>query len=156
MIRDSAEFSEEDREQFRSGQLRDEWAEKYPQLFDEDDVRIARTQAHYHFYEWFAAVHYYRGKGYLSLVEQYQFPLHQGKRLIITRLMSPDLIRFIETGSAQAPDLLVYAPDYSDWYFCEVKGPGDRLSSKQTRWFLDLEAQSGKEVVVLYLRPKPS
>ena len=33
----------------------------------------------------------------------------------------------------QLPDLLVYAPDRSRFWFAEVKGPGDRLRDVQKR-----------------------
>ena len=31
----------------------------------------------------------------------------------------------------QPPDLLVYTPDYSRFWFAEVKGPGDKLGDAQ-------------------------
>ena len=54
-----------------------------------------------------------------------------------------------EHGRAQGPDLLVYARDFSDWFFCEVKGPGDRLHPEQKRKFEALAAASGKPVRLL-------
>jgi hypothetical protein len=36
------------------GQLSGQWYAQYPSLFDKQDLRMARTQSRYHFYEWFA------------------------------------------------------------------------------------------------------
>jgi hypothetical protein len=148
------EFDPKERESFRIGDLREEWTRTYPQLFDKDDVRIARTQPNYHFYEWFAAVYIYKQTGELSLVEQYQFPSHRRKRFVVAQLMSPTLVRFIETASTQAPDLLVYADDFSGWYFCEIKSPRDKISPAQQEYFTELEHVSGKPVYVLRLRER--
>ena len=57
-----------------------------------------------------------------------------------------------EHGSIQGPDLLMYAPDMSDWFFCEVKGPGDRLRSQQMSKFEALTTASGKPVRLLHLK----
>ena len=55
-------------------------------------------------------------------------------------------------GSLQAPDLLMYAPDYSDWFFCEVKGPTDRLRSEQREYFEAIAELCGKKIGVLRFR----
>jgi hypothetical protein len=46
-------YNPEHRERFRTKLLWKEWRHLYPDLFDEDDERIAETQARrgYHFYE---------------------------------------------------------------------------------------------------------
>ena len=49
-------------------------------------------------------------------------------------------------AESQCPDLALYLPDFSDWFFCEVKGPTDRLSPAQKRYFSRLEDVSGKPV----------
>jgi hypothetical protein len=70
------EVNPKQRERFKSGELWQRWSEKYPYLFDADDVRIACTQAHlgYHFYEWLAAILVYHTTGYLSLIEALACP----------------------------------------------------------------------------------
>lgn len=148
------EFAHADREAFRSGRLREEWAYRYPQLFDEDDLRIARAQPDYHFYEWYSAVHIFEKHGFFSLVEQYQFLSHKRKQLVIKQLMSPALVQFIAGGSTQAPDLVVYSPDFRKWDFYEVKGPNDRVSARQKDHFSHLETISGHEVHILKLRQR--
>jgi hypothetical protein len=45
-------------------QLSKEWAEKYPQLFDQNDISVALAQPKYHFLEWLTAIVYFRTLGY--------------------------------------------------------------------------------------------
>jgi len=145
-------------DQFRAGVLVARWAEMYPMLFDEDDVRIAGNQAAagYHFFEWLAAIQLYHAQGLLSLVEQYQFANHTGKRAKLAALAAPEVIEFMiahpEFGGHQCPDLLIYRPDMSDWFFCEVKGPTDSLSDGQARFFDALSQLSGKPVRLAEVR----
>ena len=49
----------------------------------------------------------------------------------------------------QCPDLLVYHPDLSDWFFCEVKGPRDSLRPEQIELFREMEHTTGKDVYVV-------
>jgi hypothetical protein len=141
---------------FHAGPLRIEWAVQYHQIFDEQEVRIAANQAGGHFFEWFAAVHLHETTGWLSLVESYQFKVQKWKRNVLRKLGAADLIEFFDNqekagfGRRQAPDLLVYAPDLSDFYFCEVKGPTDRLRPMQKEYFEAVStAAGGKEIVIL-------
>jgi hypothetical protein len=43
----------------------------------------------------------------------------------------------------------MYAPDLTDWFFCEVKGPRDSLRDEQCRKFKALADLSGKPVRLL-------
>jgi hypothetical protein len=52
----------------------------------------------------------------------------------------------------RCPDLLVYKPDLSDFYFCEVKGPRDRVRSVQAGFFRKLEERLGRPVHLAMLR----
>lgn len=128
------------------------WAKTYPMLFDEDDLRIAENQTEmgYHFYEWLAAVLIYHSHGLFSLVEKYQFASHPRKQDKVDKLVEPRIAELIRShpdyGNAQCPDLLVYNPDHSDWFFCEVKGPADRLRSEQAEFFRALADLSGKPI----------
>ena len=63
-----------------------------------------------------------------------------------------DALRDRNQGRAQAPDLLMYAEDLSDWFFCEVKGPGDRLRDEQVRKFELLANMTSKPVRLLEFR----
>lgn len=106
-------YDPKQREGFRSGQLREKWARKHGDIFDEDDLRLARSQPRYHFFEWLAAVRLYQQFGCLSLVEQYQFASHREKGDRMWRLgLSDDLCHFMRNheadfGKVQCPDLLV-------------------------------------------------
>jgi len=145
-------------ELFRSGLLVERWATTYPMLFDDDDLRVARNQAEggYHFYEWLAAVLIYHTRGLLSLVEKYQFKRHVAKQEKLDRLMPSEVIEFLrshpEFGGVQCPDLLVYRPDFEDWFFCEVKGPTDRVRDEQIEFFQALSDMSGKPVRLVKFR----
>src|SRR3954452_10144677 len=99
---------------------------------------VENSQPAVHFYEWLGAVVLHHTTGYLSLVEKYEFATHPRKRQIVDQLLPRavrDALRDRNQGRAQAPDLLMYAEDLSDWFFCEVKGPGDRLRDEQVRKF---------------------
>lgn len=141
--------------QFRTEELYSQWAVNYPMLFDKDDLRIANSQAEmgYHYYEWLSAILIFHSFGKYSLVEQYQFNNHRQKNEKLTRLTKSDVIDFMrfhpEFGDVQCPDLLVYEPDYSEWFFCEVKSPKDRMREPQSEFFLALSALSNKPIKVV-------
>lgn len=144
------------RQKFRDGSLAPEWAVAYPMIFDHDDLRIAKTQAKhgYHYFEWLSAILLFHTTGMFSLVEKYTFRSHQRKRSIVERLCGDDTAQFLSKAAearSQCPDLLVYRPDLSDWFFCEVKGPKDRIQKNQIAWFTELEAISGKKVFLIKL-----
>jgi hypothetical protein len=150
------------RELWRSGNLAAEWAGRFPELFDEEDMRLVATQGRYgwHFVEWLAAILLYHTTGYLSLVSKYEFAKHRRKQEIVEKVLPVDLLTILrdrtEHGHVQGPDLLLYARDFSDWFFCEVKGPGDRLRPVQKRKFEALAMASGKPVRLLHFRWAPA
>jgi len=147
------------RDLWRAGGLMPEWKLRFPELFDEQDVGIAENQPDYHFWEWLAAIVLYHATGYRALVEKYAYANHPRKQEIVAKLLPEDVLRVLrdrtEHGSIQGPDLLMYAPDMSDWFFCEVKGPGDRLRSEQMSKFEALATVSGKPVRLLHLKWTP-
>jgi hypothetical protein len=133
----------EQRALFRTGILASAWAKAYPMLFDQRDLAMAIRQPLYHFWEWAAAIHLYHMFGYHSLVEQYQFIPHSRKRAVVKKLQLPvrvDSLLFQNRPGPQGPDLLVFKPDYSEWFFCEVKGPLDTTKKKQGKLFDELSA----------------
>lgn len=140
---------------FKAEDLPFSWASIYPMLFDEDDLRIAQAQAEmgYHFFEWLAAILIFHSFGLYSLVEQYQFRIHSKKQEILSKLTTKKVITFMQShpdfGNVQCPDLLVYSPDYSDWYFCEVKGPNDKMRNNQIDFFKELSNKSKKPIKVV-------
>jgi hypothetical protein len=162
------EYHLSQRERFRTGKLWEHWAEAYPKVFDADDIRIARTQAgppnNLHFFEWLAAVLIYQSFGYLSLLQQYEFKEHRRKQAVLRELLAPEVFALVTHhkhpkrlpfGDVQCPDLLVYAPDRSDWFFCEVKGPRDRLREVQAAFFHALSDTSGKDIRLVRFRLAP-
>jgi hypothetical protein len=157
----TVEIQRSQQELWRSGRLAPEWAHRFPELFDEDDLRLAQAQGHlgYHFCEWLAAIVLHHATGHLALVSKYEFRNHPRKQEVVQRLLAPELRAAIsdrtEHGWAQAPDLLMYAPDFSDWFFCEVKGPRDRLRPEQRAKFEVLAAVSGKPIRFLHLKQAP-
>jgi hypothetical protein len=151
-------FSKSQQDRFKGGELWQEWATRYPELFDEKDVDLAKSQGPrgYHFYEWLAAVIIFNSTGYLSLVEKYETPSHLRKFKIFSSMVGPDLLQLVldyETfGGTQCPDLFVYSPTGNDWFFCEVKGQGDRLRPIQKEYFTELSRISQRPINVVKLR----
>ena len=147
--------SPQHQQRWREGLLAPEWASAYPAIFDHDDLRIAGTQAHlgYHYHEWLAAILLHHTKGLLSLVEKYTFRSHDRKRRVVERLCDASSTEFLlqrgKEALVQCPDLLVYRPDLSEWYFCEVKGPHDRLRPEQAALFDQVEQATGKKVFLV-------
>jgi hypothetical protein len=72
------------------GQLSGQWYAQYPGLFDEQDLRMARTQWDKHFYEWLAAIHLFQREGACSMVEKYDQPSHVRKYERYARILSSD------------------------------------------------------------------
>ena len=151
------EVDESLRRRFQSGELAKEWREKYPQLFEDDDFRLALTQPINHFYEWMAAIHLCEDKGYFSLVEKYQYNIHPYKQSIVQKLDFEDLRKVMDyqrlKNKVQLPDLLVYKPDFSDWFFYEIKGGLDRLREEQAKHFETISLLSGKPVYLIKIKP---
>lgn len=133
-------FTSSTRRAFMEGSLVDALVKEYPQLYDEDDIKLAKGpqgREGTHFCEWYAAKIVHELTGFYVLVEKAEVPSHEHKAAVLKKLMPQGHIDFIYQlnkpyfGSSQCPDLLVYAPDFSDWYFCEVKGPGDSVREIQ-------------------------
>jgi hypothetical protein len=148
-------FGHDLREKWKTGFLYEEWAVEYPQIFDTDDLRQARNQGPlgYHFFEWLTAIVLFNSTGYLSLVSKYQFKIHERKQLVIHRIFSsglPEIDReSLDVGNSQYPDLLMYSKDYAKWFFCEVKGPRDRMSNRQKVVFSELAEITGKPISII-------
>jgi hypothetical protein len=97
----------------------------------------------------------YHATGYLPLTTTHDFEFPPAKERIVKRMLSRDVrgvIRDRTKGATQAPDLLMYAPDHSDWFFCDAKGPRDQLRRKQRAKFEVIALASGKPVRVLRFR----
>jgi hypothetical protein len=140
--------------------LIEKWYRDYRFLFDEHDFRLAtgpQRKLRKHFVEWYTAIKMYEKTGYYSLSEKYECPSHTVKQDILKELL-PDQnpFRFIIEdhpihGRMQCPDLVLYKPDLSDWYFCEVKGPKDALRLEQALYWQELINITGKRIVQVNL-----
>lgn len=146
-------YSPERRERFRLGELSEEWVERYPELFDEDDVRILKTehQRQYHFFEWLSAVLLFESTGYISLMEKYTAKSHPLKLQTFSRLVSPDLYEFVMGSQSGMPDLFVFHPVTNDWFFAEVKGGADKLRKNQLEMIAQLKERTSKHVRIIQL-----
>jgi len=148
------------RKNFQTEQLYKNWFEKYPKLFDKRDFENAKNQARYgsHFHEWLGAILLFQMTGWNSLQQKYQFKKHERKQQILNDLGAKGLIEFFGNqkeknfGSRQPPDLLVYSPDYTDWFMCEIKGPKDRLRKEQKEYFKELENVTNRQIKLLKLK----
>ena len=163
-------------EDWMKGELAEEWTAKFkdelPLFFDTAGDWFVEHQGKpfgYGFYETLAGIVLYQATGYLPLSSSYDFrfsvsaeQIAEGKRVladekkklaIVEALFSEkelDVIREHKDGRlTQPPDLLMYAPDRSDWFFCEVKGNGDRLSDGQVRKFTEIAQVTRKPIRVL-------
>lgn len=144
-----------EQERWTSGELPREWRAQLPQLFDEDDLRLAlkRCGQGRHYVEWLGARHLHQETGFHALVCKYEFRNHARKRAIVGRLLSADVLSLLRDravyGRAQAPDLLMYAPDLADFFFCEIKGPRDYLRQAQRSKFIELARRTTRPVRLL-------
>lgn len=115
--------------------LADEWRASYPNIFDDDDLRLAKSQPENHFCEWLAAIHLFHRDGVYALVEKYAYENHARKVRLLNELLPPQHQEFLRSFrdrlGVQPPDLLLFRPDRSAYWFAEVKGPGDRLLDRQ-------------------------
>lgn len=145
---------------WKQGKLQRRWAKQHPDLFDADDMRLATTSQHklgYHFVEWIAAIAIFHLMGHRSLVSKYQFGSHRSKVAVVERLGGDALAQALRLGTkdasrGQAPDLLCYSADLSSYFFCEVKGPGDRLTTAQRDRYRELSRLTGAEVCLAHFR----
>ena len=157
----SFEYAQDLRDAFRGDQLIDEGAARYPDLFHPIDVNTAKTQAArgYHFVEWFSAVRLFEDLGLASLHEGYTYKSHISKRARLLEIAGEpahDALRAVPREDRyRFPDLFVYRPGTSDWFFVEVKGPGDRLSATQAPFFSTLVERVGRPVKLVTVRAPP-
>jgi len=73
---------------------------QFPDLFDEDDVRLAESQGRYgwHFVEWLAAIPLFHRTGYLSLISKYQFATHRRTHEIAKKVQPGVSLRDLRRG----------------------------------------------------------
>ena len=137
---------------FADGSLVKKWKNAYSDMFDEHDYRLAISQHGHHFFEWLSAVLLREATGYHSLIEKYETKKHVRKVAVFKETVNPDVFELAMSHPAGLSDLFVYRPGTHDWFFCEVKGGVDTLSSPQIEMHKTLELRSGRKVRVLCLR----
>ena len=94
-------------------------------LFDDVDKRNAIKQAArgLYFYEWLTAMAVYENSGHLSLITKYAFRSHKRKWRIFNEIAPQRVLTLLSRdkdrayGGTQGPDLFVYKPDATDWFF---------------------------------------
>lgn len=130
-----------------------QWLTAFPQLFDVDDLRLTKKQSRHHFWEWFAAVHIFERDGAYSLVEKYNCLAHPRKIALYESLLDDRQRALLDAAcpDVQPPDLLVYAPDMSEFRFAEVKGPTDRLRAEQQASHDAIERTLGVPVELIHV-----
>ncbi|MBS3776123.1 MAG: hypothetical protein KGY70_13095 [Bacteroidales bacterium] len=136
---------------FKSGHLINKWAGAHPEIFDEDDLRLAREEAKYgyKFYEWMAAVIIYNTIGYFSLMKEYELTSHERKHEAFKQIVDPKTFQYIMAPKEEenyCPDLFCYSVDIDDWFFCDVKGKEDEWNLDRLAFFKNLKNITGKEV----------
>jgi hypothetical protein len=164
-------FRQSERALWNAGDLAPRWANQFPDLFDAADLDFAinqGTRLGFGFVEWLAAIVLHHATGFCPLFgyeagtvseQKAKVPGYpeaiRAKEEIVQAVLPPNVIAAMRDHSKDGvlpPDLLLYAPDFSDWFFCEVKGPGDKVSGSQYEKFKTLVSISGKPVRVLRLR----
>ena len=162
MFKNIGEFTitKRQKQSFKSGELWRRWVDQYPFLFDEIDRGYFENQGKYGFglVEALAAIFLYNATGYTSISGSYCYENQGTKPQIVKGLVSPEtwkLIKQTRKYHSQPPDLLSYIPNSKDYFFCEVKGPGDKVRETQELYFAELEKVSGKPVFLIAFRNAP-
>ncbi len=141
-----------------------QWAHEYPEVFDRDDLRLAHNQPRNHFAEWFAAIHLFQRDGVRALVEKYAFQNHGRKVKLYESLLAGSqrtaLNQICTSLRVQSPDLLLFRSHQGAVGFAEVKGPTDRLSTKQIQSHRAISDALGLPLEVVVVRfanePQPN
>ena len=129
------------------------WANRYPDLFDDDDVRILTTehQRKYHFFEWLSSVLLYESTGFVSLMEKYSSKSHNRKLRLFEKFVPSEVFDFLVNAPSGHPDLFSFHPQTGEWFFSEVKGVRDILRENQISMHERLQSMTGKKVKIIQL-----
>ena len=145
-------YSEDQLKQWRAGKLHIQWYEQYPMLFDHRDLSTTTNQAPsgYRHGEWLTAIEVYERFGYLSLQEGFEFEKHKRKAELMREILPHEVAKEVpiaaRDNNVQCPDLLCFLPDYSDWFFCEVKKGADAVGVNQYPRFKQLYEVSKRRI----------
>ncbi|MBA3855152.1 MAG: hypothetical protein C0503_12120 [Gemmatimonas sp.] len=132
------------------------WRRQYPMLFDEHDLRLARSQPRNHFAEWVSAIHFFQTLNLRSLVEKYAFDKHEAKAEKMQRILDEPsrarLANICRRHRCQPPDLLLYDDADALVAFAEVKGPNDRMRPKQSNMITAVKRAFAVPVLTVRVR----
>lgn len=145
-------FHSEQRSKFRKGSLVRVWSDRYPELFDERDLELAKSQPNYHYFEWLTAVILYESTGYLSLLENYTAKSHPRKLELFESIVPAAVFEYCINNQSGLPDLFCFLPNSNQWLFCEVKGGPDQVRINQQIRMKELQDLTGKPVWIMNLR----
>jgi len=148
------------------GVLAPKWADQFPELFKLDSEWARGPQPKgkdgghgYGFWEFLAAIILHHATGYRSLWSRFPVESMEEKVEVVKQLGLLSILtdRGPKDLGTQVPDLLMYAEDFNmeHWFFCEVKGPTDRVSTTQCEKFEWLAAETGKPVRLLEFKVGP-
>ncbi len=136
------------------------WWRAYPELFDDADLRQLGKQPDNHFREWLTAVHHHHRYGVSVLVEKYMCSAdsHPRKYELLERVVGRDAAAFLRTfvRGGQPPDLLVYAPGYSQYWFVEVKGSKEGPTEAQPETFDRIREELGARIELVTVETLPT
>jgi hypothetical protein len=147
-------YTEEQRRAFKAG-IWQQWIKDYPDYFTiEEGWSRIQMEAGYGFFEMLTAVSLIQATGYRLLGWGNRNPKNTPKKTfdILQRLLPDELFhlafygKVFEGHSPQPPDLFLYHPDFSNFFFCEVKGGTDRLSKQQKAYFEEIDRLSDGRV----------
>jgi hypothetical protein len=150
-------YTEELKQQFKTGKLWKEWIDKYPQLFRKEDWCENQFQLGYCFFEMLTAIQIFHSTGFLNICwgNLASKNLEEHKKAILNKRFTKDLYNLAVHGgkylghSPQPPDVFFYHPtDENLWFFCEVKGARDRLSPWQRAYFAEIDKLSNGRVYI--------
>ena len=154
-------YSKKIRNEYMQGNLWNQWMSEFPQIFKIEENAWAPNQYNggYGFFEMLTAILIYKAVGFLSLTEYCKPNKHPQDITLMKKMLDDDLYKF-SLGDLtyighkpQPPDLFCFAPDYSDWFFCEVKGNQDRFRNYQLEYFRDMQKRTGGKVYLCKLKP---
>ncbi len=133
------------KEEWKSGNLKKIWKEKFPKLFTDEDYRIVNNQKSYHFGEWFAAIIFFL-QGYHVFIEKYTCGGKRPEQIkkmkeIMGEAVHAKMMQIFPRGKG-APDLFVFDKESKKFFFVEVKVDKDKSSDEQDAFSKFLEDEN--------------
>jgi hypothetical protein len=151
---------------WRSGLAR-RWRDRYPCLFDEDDLALANRQGRhqggtFHLVEWVAAIHLHEVHGVRAVIGKWKaaglgvrgFRKYPRKcELVSCHIGLQTYIDICQRLKGAGPDLFLYGSASERPWFAEVKRE-DRLNCNQIKDFEMIRKILGREVQLIRVQVK--